>query len=400
MQLGERNHKPISARRLRLAAILAGGAALAIIISTVFNLAYHDMPGLVVGDEFVISSRVDGTVAQIHRRENEVYRKGDELATVESDGLRAQLSAVERDLEEINRSLASEKSQDGLERRRGELQSQIASNESDLQSWRVEMESIDKVLPGLRDWRALAADRLQRGEELRAQEALTLADLEERRKSYVDAESKLQQSMARRGILAAQEASLKEVLPLQRNRLKNLVAERTSLITELELKQQEKAGERARLQSSLADLRIVADHDGIVTSVIRQEGEYVPSGGPILKVMRDEDLWVEAYLPVDERRQVQPGDRVDVVGEMPGVGALHGRVSKVLPVLKPLPNFFQSRLGRQEHFVVLVITMDDSNLARSVLSPAQQVTARIKRRLSLPGDRQANAQGREQAAIR
>jgi hypothetical protein len=43
----------------------------------------------------------------------------------------------------------------------------------------------------------------------------------------------------------------------------------------------------------------------------------------------------------------------------------------------------------------MVITMDDSELARGTLSPAQQVTARIRRRIGFPGDRQANAQGHE-----
>lgn len=393
MYLGERNHKPLSRSRVRLAKILSVGALLAVMVSAIAHFAYQEVPALVVGSEFEVSSRVDGTVARIHRRENEAYHKGDELVDVESEDLRAQLTAVERDLEEIARTLASEKSEEGLERRRGDHQTVVATDEGELQSCRVEMDALDQVLPGLREWRTLAADRLRRGEELRAKDALTLTELEERRRSYLEAESKLQETTARRGILAAKAARLEGTLGLQRGRLKNLVAERTGLITELELKLRAKEGERARLQGSLADLHLVADHDGMVTAVLRQQGEYVPSGGPILRVMRDEDLWVEAYLPVGDRRHVQPGDRVDVRGSTPA-GLLRGRVSKVLPVLKPLPSFYQSRLGRQENYVVLVITMDDGALARGLLSPAEQVTARIKRRLALPGDRQANAQGR------
>jgi len=394
MHLGEKNHQPLSTRRRRLAKALGVIAALVVIVSLVMRFAYHEMPGLVVGSEFEISSRADGTVARIHKQENETYRKGDELVTVESEILGAQLAAVEHDMEEIARSLASEHSKEGLERRRFELQNAIASTESELQSCKVEMESIERVLPGLRQWRELAAVRLKRGEELRAQEALTIAELEDRRRSLVEADSKLEQATTKQGTLAAQRAKIEEVRSLNRVRLRNLVAERTAFITELELKRQEKEGERDRLQSSLADLHVVADHDGMVTAVIRQQGEYVASGGPILRVMRDEDVWVEAYLPAGEKRFVKAGDRVDVVGKMP-LGSLQGRVSKVLPVLKPLPTLYQSRLGRQENYVVLVITMDDGDLARGVLSPAQQVTARIKRRIALPGDRQANAQGRE-----
>jgi multidrug resistance efflux pump len=394
MHLGEKNNKPLSTRRRRLAKALGVLAVLVVIISAIMRFAYHEIPGLVIGSEFDISSRADGTIVRVHKRENETYRAGDELVTVENDVLKAQLAAVERDLEEVARSLANEHSKEGQERRRFELQAAIASTESELQSCKVEMESIERVLPGLRQWRDLAAVRLKRGEELRAQDALTIAELEDRRRNLVDAESKLEAATTKQGTLAAQRAKLEEVSSLYRVRFRNLEAEPTAFITELELKRREKEGERDRLKSSLADLHVVADHDGMVTGVLRQQGEYVPSGGPILRVMRDEDVWVEAYLPADEKRFVKAGDPVEVVGKMP-VASLNGRVSKVLPVLKPLPTFYQSRLSRQENYVVLVITMDDGDLARGILSPAQQVTARIKRRVGMPGEPQANAQSRE-----
>jgi membrane fusion protein (multidrug efflux system) len=393
MHLGDKNNRPLSTRRRRLAKVLIGIAVLVVIVSAGLRLAYHEIPGLVMGREFEISSVADGTVAHIHKRANETYRKGEALVTVESQDLLAQLAAVEHDLEEVGRSLASEHSKEGLERRRFELQAAIASSESELRSCRVEMESIERVLPGLQEWRDLAAGRLKRGEELRAQEALTIAELEDRRRNLVDAQDKLEEAKAKQGVLESQKRKIEELLSLHRARFKNLVAERTSFITELELMRQEKEGERDRLQALLADLHLVADHDGMVTEVLRQEGEYVASGGPILRVMRDEDVWVEAYLPVSEKRFIKRGDRVEVRGKMP-LGSLSGQVSNVLPVLKPLPVFYQSRLGRQENYVVLVITMDDGALARGVLSPAQQVTARIRRSI-VPGDPEANAEGRE-----
>jgi multidrug resistance efflux pump len=254
------------------------------------------------------------------------------------------------------------------------------------------MESVARVLPGVSEWRELAAERLRRGEELLAQDALTVSELDERRRTAVETESRLQEALARQKSLTAKEVELKEILDLHRTRLASLAADWTGLITELELRRQEKEGLRNRLRANLDDLRIVADHDGIVTGVLRQEGEYVPSGGPILRVMRGEKIWVEAYLRVADKRFIKPGDRVKLVGEMT-VGSLAGRVQKVLPVLKPLPPGQQSPLGRQENYAVLVITPDDAELARAILSPAQQVTARVKRRFGLFGEPQANAQG-------
>jgi len=137
---------------------------------------------------------------------------------------------------------------------------------------------------------------------------------------------------------------------------------------------------RERLAATLAALRIVADHDGIVTSVLRKEGEYVPGGGPILRVMRNETLWVEAYMASGDKLLVGPGDRVEVIAKAPA-GRLAGRVSKVLPVLKPLPLNLRSPLSRADNYAVVIIAMDDPEEARSLLSPAEQVTARIRRRL-------------------
>jgi multidrug resistance efflux pump len=379
---------------MRLFKISAGVIPALVILSVVTHVWYREIPAVVVGNELDISSGVDGTIAQIHRQVNEAYQRGDELVTVESEGLRTQLAAVERDLEQINRSLVLEHSDEGIETRRFSLQTSVASTESELRSCRAEMESVEQVLPGLREWRDLAADRLRHGKELWAEEALTAAELEERRRVAVETESKFQETLARQKRLEAKEEELREILTLYRNRLASLPAERTSLITELELKAQEKEGLRDRLLASLDELRIVADHDGIVTEILRKEGEYVHSGGPILRVMRNEAIWVHAYMRVSDKSHIKTGDRVKVVGDV-SVSSLAGRVSKVLPVLQPLPLNQQSPLGRNENYAVLVITMDDPELARAVLSPAQQVTAKVKRRFGFLEQLQASAQGRD-----
>ena len=394
MHLGEKSSRPLSARTRRLVKAVATGAGVLVLVSAWLHFAYREMPGLVVGNEFEISSGVDGTVARILKREDEHYRKGDELVTIESDALDAQLAAVERDLEEINRSLALEQSEEGLERRRTELAAETAKSEGELKAARVEIESIEHALPGLREWRDLGAERVRRGEDLRAQDAVTVSELEERRHSLLEAESKLADATAEQEILAGKAAKLEEILALYRARLKNLVDERTGFVADLELKRQEKSGERDRLRAKMADLHVIADHDGVITAVLHQEGENVTNGKAILRAMRDEDVWVEAYVPVGDKGYVKPGDRVDVLGQTPA-GSLRGRVSKVLPVLRPLPEVYQTRIGRQQHYAVVVITLEDGNLARSVLSPAQQVTARFRRRFGLSEYVAANPQSRD-----
>src|SRR5262245_27627194 len=155
MRLGDRPPHPLNhhqRRTIKLAALVAGVIVLG---SVLIRATYREMPGIVVGNEIEISSAVEGTVAAVHRRENESYRRGDKLVTLENGELQAQLDAVERDLDEITRSLAIEQSRDGFERRRFELESAIANDQSDLQTCKAELEALDRQLPGLKEWRDL-----------------------------------------------------------------------------------------------------------------------------------------------------------------------------------------------------------------------------------------------------
>ncbi len=392
MQLGEKTPVPLSLSRRRAVKIAIGAVLLVALISAVTHFTYRDWPAFVVGDEYEISSAAAGTIARILRRENEAYSRGDELVVIESEDLRTQLAAVEHDLEEIARSLRAEQSELGIERRRFELETAIAQTESQLRTARADRTAIEQVLPSEKELRDLALERKLRGEELRAAGALTAAELEERRRGFVEAESQYAGAVARREGLAAKVDELEQVLALHRNRLAKLREERTTLITDLEIKRQEKEGERERLAATLAALRVVADHDGIVTGVLRKEGEFVPGGGPILRVMRNETLWVEAYLASGDRLHVA-GARVEVIAKAPA-GRLYGRVSKVLPVLQPLPLNLRSPLSRADNYAVAIIAMDDSEAARSLLSPAEQVTARIRRRLHFGRPSGPNAEAR------
>jgi membrane fusion protein (multidrug efflux system) len=382
MRLGDRPPHPLTHRQKRSIKLVVLVACVLVLGSVLIRASYREMPGIVVGNEIELSSAVEGTVVTVHRRENESYRSGDKLVTLENGELSSQLDAVEHDLDEITRSLAIEQSRDGFERRRFELENAIATDQGELQTARAELESVDRQLPGLKEWRDLSEQRLRRGEELQKQGALTVPEVDERRRTHIETDSRYQEAVAKRGTLDARVQRLTQVLALERQRLGRLTEERTAFITELELKRREKEGERNELQASIARLSLVADSDGMVSKIVRRPGEFVHSGGPVLRVMRDEQLWVEAYLKVGEKRFVKPGDQVEVVGVLPS-GALKGRVSNVRPKLEPFPGP-TGALRRPQNFVVLVVTLDDPTEARGVLSPAQQVTTRVRRRIAWP----------------
>jgi multidrug resistance efflux pump len=248
---------------------------------------------------------------------------------------------------------------------------------------------LEQLLPGLSEWRDLSAERLRRGQELMAQDALTLTELNERRRVAMEADSRYQEAVAKRVMLEGRVKRLGQILGFERQRLGRFNEERTDLITELELKRREKEGQRDEIQLAISRLNLYATEDGIVTKLLRRPGELVASGEPVLLVMRDEQLWVEAYLKVAEKKYVRPGDPVEVVAPAYS-GTLKGRVMTVRPKLEPLPGPPSALLG-QQNYVVLVIALDDPAAARSALSPAQEVTTRVRRRLL--GEDQAIADG-------
>jgi membrane fusion protein, multidrug efflux system len=387
MRLGDRPPHPLAPQQRRAIKLTVVFGIVLILGSILIRATYREMPAYVVGSEIEISSAVEGTVAEVHHQENESFKAGDKLVTLENGKLKSQLDAVQHDLEEINHSLSIEQSRDGFERRRFDLESSIANDQSDLVTSQAELQGIDQLLPGLREWRDLASERFRRGQELRDQDAITVAELDERRRTLMEADSRYQESMTKRATLDARSKRLEQVLGFERQRLGRINEERTALITDLELKRREKEGDRDELQAAISRLVLVADHDGVVSKIIRKPGEYVSSGGPVLKVMQDEQLFVEAYLRVTEKRFIKPGDAVEVLGPS---GRLKGKISNVRPKLEPLPGG-SSAFRRQQNYVVLVIAFDDPRLARGSLTPAQHVTARIHRRLSWPTSDQAIA---------
>src|SRR6185503_7026091 len=108
MRLGNRPPHPLTHRQKRSIKLAVLVGCVLVLGSILMRASYREMQGIVVGNEIELSSAVEGTVATVHRRENESYRRGDKLVTLENGELVSQLDAVEQDLEEITRSLAIE----------------------------------------------------------------------------------------------------------------------------------------------------------------------------------------------------------------------------------------------------------------------------------------------------
>ena len=379
MKLGDQNKAGLTSTQKRLVVALAVGVAVIVSLSSLSHFTYREVRALVVGNTVTLTSRSDGRIARILVRENEPFTAGAPLVELQNQALGGEIESVEREVNEVRRAVTLERSGLGLERRIYDLETTFADAKSKLAAARIGIEGIDHLLPGMERAHEEARERFERTDALVAAGAMTLAEQGVRRGSYLEAERDYQEILGRRRVLQAEIQNYERLLALHDRRLETLGHDRGRTINDLEITLVEKERELARLHELWKELTVIATDDGLVTAVHRRPGEYVPAGDPILSVMTSDALWVELYLPPDEKQSVQQGDRV-YIDDPSGGSRLSGRISAILPVLRPFPNS-ADRLGiGNGHFAVLRVVFDDGELARVRLSPSQEVHAKIRRR--------------------
>jgi len=96
---------------------------------------------------------------------------------------------------------------------------------------------------------------------------------------------------------------------------------------------------------TVEDQRFVSPVNGFVLVKVRETGEVVPAGGPIVDVGDAEDVWVRVYVPEGSISRVHVGQAVQV--HLDGLTAvLNGRVSAVAPQGEFTPRNVQTQEER------------------------------------------------------
>ena len=77
---------------------------------------------------------------------------------------------------------------------------------------------------------------------------------------------------------------------------------------------------RARLalaEKAVADCRVTAPMDGVVTTKSREEGEVISVGTPVVQLSRLDEVWLSVYVPESHLARVKLGQpaRVKVDGD-------------------------------------------------------------------------------------
>ena len=124
---------------------------------------------------------------------------------------------------------------------------------------------------------------------------------------------------------------------------------------------------------------VVAPRSGVIAARWAKEGDTVPAGEPIVTLMDQRQVWVEADIREEEIGRVQPGQPVEV--EVAGSGdKLAGQVATVWPVTATTLNNLaeqssSSNLRASRPVVRIKITLDDVHPS---LIPGSSAKIRIR----------------------
>lgn len=294
--------------------------------------------GTVEATEGQLGFQAGGRIEAIDVREGDRVTAGSELAYLDRAEMRArrdqaeaQVEAARAVLQELERGFRSEEiaqaraALDAAQQRRADARRDLERTRKLLEGGAVSQEAYDK-----------------------AEVALEVAQSQ-----YEQAEEQLEllRSGPRRERIAAQQANLR----------------------------QSEAALRA-IDASLANMKIVAPFDGIVTVRHREPGEIVPPGAPVLTVMNPDDRWVRIYVREDRIGAVRLGTPASITTDTYPEKTYEGEVRFIASEAEFTPKNVQTEEERVK--LVYAVKVRISGDADLDLKPGMPADVRI----DLPGD--------------
>jgi len=253
------------------------------------------LTGIVTTHDVVVSPQIGGKLEKLNVAEGDSVKRGQLVAVIAPDELRAESTAAMRNVEGLSSQV--QEAQAALRYQEKATTEQIRQAESNL----------------------AAAE---------AQLKVSLADLEQAKLNYERTESLSKQGVApasqlddARAKYQAEQArgdNLRKVIEAQRAALAmaranaDQVAVRQSQVQVNQHAVAAADAQRTKAEVRLTYTQVVAPIDGIVDVRAAREGEVVTPGQPVVTLINPDDLWVRADLEESYVDKVKIGDRLTV----------------------------------------------------------------------------------------
>lgn len=291
--------------RLLLPLLIVLGALGALVYSGLRPKSFI-LSGIVTTNDVVVSPQVAGEVAQLLVSEGDVVKKGQLIATITPDELRADTAYYAQNAEGLTSQVRESEAALRLEQR------QVTHQTTQAESTLAAIEA--QVLAGKADVEAAAAT-YARTQSLARQQIASAQDMDQARAAVEAAQARFdalrKQAEAQREAVALAQANSEQVA------VKRSQVQATEHLEAAALAQSAKAKVR------LAYAELHAPIDGQVDVRAVRAGEYVSPGQPVLTLINPDDLWVRTDIEETYIERVRVGDTLTVRfpsgDERPGV---------------------------------------------------------------------------------
>lgn len=292
--------KPVNNRRKKLAIILFSSIAIIGALTIYLYLGYKAThittdDAFVEGRIHVISSKIPGTIKEIHIKDNVSVHKGDLLLEIDPVDYSIKV-------EEASSTLNAEES------KLSEIDARIEASKKQLLELNARIE-IAKANLSLQEANLRQAEiDIKRAENLYRQDALSKERYEKTRTAFDVSLSQVRS--------ASEQLKQTEIaLETQRSVIKQLEALRTAQLSEI--KRKRALLDIARLNHGYT--KIYSPSDGYITKRSVEIGNQIQAGQPLMAVVPLDDIWIVANYKETQLEKVKPGQKVKIkVDTYPG----------------------------------------------------------------------------------
>ncbi|MEO8501969.1 MAG: HlyD family efflux transporter periplasmic adaptor subunit [Vicinamibacteria bacterium] len=273
-----------------------------VLLATIAAVAYSSLrpksltlTGIVTTNDVVVSPQVAGLVAELHVTEGDLVKKGELIATISPDELKADTAYFAQNAQGLTSQVRE--SEAALRLEQSLLSHQTTQAESNLAAIEAQ------VLAGKADVEAAAAT-YKRTQSLARQQIASAQDMDQARAAVEAAQARLD-------ALRKQVEAQREAVALARANTEQVTVKRSQVQATQHLEAAAAAqSTKANVRLGYAELR--APIDGQVDVRAVRAGEYVSAGQPVVTLINPDDLWVRADIEESYIEGIRIGDTLTV----------------------------------------------------------------------------------------
>ena len=243
--------------------------------------------GTVEATEADLGFQVPGRVAEVRVREGDVVQKGDQLASLDQQEIRARRDAANAQLEAA-RAMLAQLEHGARPQEKGQAKAAVEAARRRMEEAQASLARTRKLYEG----GAVSKEQLDASETAYTV-AKSQAEQAQQQQSLVDVGPRSEQIEAQRAVVRQAEAAV------------------------------------AQVQANLDNAIIIAPFNGIVTVKHREAGESVTPGLPVVTIMNPDDRWVRIYIREDQVGNVHIGEPSVITSDSHPGKKYQGRVTYI-----------------------------------------------------------------------